>query len=324
MPDISITFGSDAAASGSSSTITRTATFGAGETIAVLAHWASSTVTATVADDAGNTYTPQTVVTEAGIMIRRQQWFTTKNVAAGSPTITVTFSAGVTNRHVAYFRVTNPSLSADPQDADGRAQLNPGTGTDAATTNAMTPTSQPNGVLATCTTYVGANTVTQGTGYTDLGVLTAWNALAGDTSRIEFKRTTSTSDQTGTFTIGGATETTMAMGLVLTEVAGPTIDTQPVSQTIYVGQQATFTVSATSSGGALSYQWQVNTGSGFNNVTTGTGGTTTSFTTQTANGSETATGYTYRCNVTDSNGTVATNEALLTVINAAGTFLWRA
>jgi hypothetical protein len=225
MANIAITFGADAAASASATTITRTATYAAGETIAVLVHWGSTTITVSSVSDGTHTFTPRTVVTGANFT-RRQQWFVAKNVAAGSFTITVTFSLTVGNRHVAYFRTANPDTTADPQDSKGQDQFSPGTGTDAVTTTNMTPTSQPAGVLATDVTYTSASTVTAGTGYTSLGVLTAFNALAGDTSRIEFQRITSTSAIAGTFTLGSA-DSSFSMGLILTEAAAAATETFP-------------------------------------------------------------------------------------------------
>jgi hypothetical protein len=99
---------------------------------------------------------------------------------------------------------------------------------------------------------------------------------------------------------------------------GPTITAQPVSVVVLEGNTGQFSVTATASAGSLTYQWQVNTGSGFNNVTTGSGGTAATYTTNTTKGTEAQTGYTYRCNVTDSNGTITTDgTAQLTVIGTA-------
>ncbi|MFY8187751.1 MAG: choice-of-anchor D domain-containing protein [Flavobacterium sp.] len=56
----------------------------------------------------------------------------------------------------------------------------------------------------------------------------------------------------------------------------PIINTQPTNQFVTTGSQATFSVS---SANATSFQWQVNTGSGWNNVSNGSGGTTANYTT---------------------------------------------
>lgn len=102
--------------------------------------------------------------------------------------------------------------------------------------------------------------------------------------------------------------------------AGPTINTQPSNQTVTSPATATFTVVATTSGGALSYQWQrsTNGGGAWSNVTTGTGGTTSSYTTPatSVSGGSANNADQYRCAVTDSNGTTNSSGATLTV-NAA-------
>lgn len=221
MADIAATYGSDAAASAGSTTITRTATFGAGETIVVHVQCAHGTATCTVADGT-NTYNIVSGATtrETFFATRSGFVFEAVNVAAGSPTITVTFSTSVTQRNVSYVRLANANTGAAAQDGEGQFQINPTTGTDATTTGNMTPTSQPNGVVGWAMTYVDGSSCTQGTGFTSLGVLTAWNALAGDTSRVEFKRTTSTTDVAATFTVGSASEDVMTLGVVISEVSG--------------------------------------------------------------------------------------------------------
>ncbi|WP_432672669.1 GEVED domain-containing protein [Flavobacterium sp. SM2513] len=57
----------------------------------------------------------------------------------------------------------------------------------------------------------------------------------------------------------------------------PSITTQPTNKSVVVGATATFSVVAT--GTTLSYQWQTNASGSWANVTTGTGGTTASYTT---------------------------------------------
>ena len=104
---------------------------------------------------------------------------------------------------------------------------------------------------------------------------------------------------------------------------GPTINTQPSNQTVTAPATATFTVSATASAGSLTYQWQRSTNSGgsWANVSTGTGGTTASYTTPATSVSSGSAnnGDQYRCQVSDSNGTVNTSAATLTV-NASASY----
>jgi len=93
----------------------------------------------------------------------------------------------------------------------------------------------------------------------------------------------------------------------------PTIDTQPVSSTICSGLNTSFSVAAFGTG--LTYQWQVNTGTGFTNVmNTGVYSGATTATLNITAATEIMTGYIYQCIV---NGTCApsaiSNSATLTV-----------
>jgi len=95
--------------------------------------------------------------------------------------------------------------------------------------------------------------------------------------------------------------------ILLFQGVGPTIDVQPSNVATYVGNIANFTITATASAGSLTYQWKLN---GVN-VSTGTGGTTSSYTTAALAYSDNNNIYT--CLVTDSNGSISSNNALLTM-----------
>lgn len=110
-------------------------------------------------------------------------------------------------------------------------------------------------------------------------------------------------------------------------VAGPTIDTQPTAATARLHGDpttaASFTVSATTSGGALSYQWQLEDSVGggtYSNLSNGTasGITWSNVTTATVTATcsaTTQTGKRVRVNVTDSNGTTTSSAVALTILN---------
>jgi hypothetical protein len=83
----------------------------------------------------------------------------------------------------------------------------------------------------------------------------------------------------------------------------PVITSQPVSQTVTVGQPATFNVTATGTG-PLTYQW-------FDNGTAITGATSSSYTTPAA--ASTANGSVFTVTVSNASGTVTSNPATLTV-----------
>ena len=90
--------------------------------------------------------------------------------------------------------------------------------------------------------------------------------------------------------------------------AGPTITQHPAPQNVCPGSAATFTVAATGQG-TLAYQWQKN-GANLSNGGHYSGVTTATLTVSPADSSDVAS---YRCVVTDANGTAASNEAALSL-----------
>ena len=92
----------------------------------------------------------------------------------------------------------------------------------------------------------------------------------------------------------------------------PVITSQPVNQTVTSGQNATFSVTATSTP-APTYQWQVSTNSGstWSNVSSATGATLTLTSVTSAMNNNR-----YRVTVTNSAGSVTSNSATLTVNQA--------
>ncbi len=94
--------------------------------------------------------------------------------------------------------------------------------------------------------------------------------------------------------------------------AGNSIDAQPQPSTHCVGETAKLTISAT--GSSLTYQWQASTDGGatFNDVTSGIGGTTNSYTTDALALADD--GHQYRCIVNSDCGSAQTSiSATLTV-----------
>ena len=96
--------------------------------------------------------------------------------------------------------------------------------------------------------------------------------------------------------------------------AAPTINTHPSNQTVTAPATTTFSVVATSSGGALTYQWQRQPagGGGFTNIGSATAASFTPPATSVTGGSANN-GDQYRCVVSDSNGSTTSNAATLTV-----------
>lgn len=95
----------------------------------------------------------------------------------------------------------------------------------------------------------------------------------------------------------------------------PIIDTNPTDIQVNIGSQAIFTTTSN----ATIYQWQVNSGSGFQNITNGgqySGASTNTLTV--INTTMSNHNNYFRCLVSSNNCTVLTNEAKLTVINYSG------
>lgn len=115
----------------------------------------------------------------------------------------------------------------------------------------------------------------------------------------------------------------LVVGSYAAAVTGPTIDTQPTAQTVIRsnGTSTTFTVAAITSGGSLTYQWQLedSVGAGtYTNVADGSGLTFTGGTSASLGvtcTTKAATGRKVRCNVTDDNGTTDTNAVALTIFD---------
>ena len=99
-----------------------------------------------------------------------------------------------------------------------------------------------------------------------------------------------------------------AATLTVTSASKPTITTQPISKTVYVGDTVKFTVKASNT---TSYQWYYRTSSsGTWKKCTGTGATTASLSVE---GKSYRNGYQYRCKVSNDAGYVYTNIVTLTV-----------
>ncbi len=100
---------------------------------------------------------------------------------------------------------------------------------------------------------------------------------------------------------------------VLTIGSSPSITSQPSASTICNGNNTSFAIAVSGSG--ISYQWQVNDGSGFANITNGGvyDGATTN--TLSLTGATTAmSGYQYKCNVSNScSAGISSNTVALTV-----------
>jgi hypothetical protein len=135
------------------------------------------------------------------------------------------------------------------------------------------------------------------------GIGVAYNIFAGTLT-----------NGTLTFTVSGASYHGFnGLQLQLAPSLPPLITSEPVSRTNYVGTTATFSVSALTATGTLSYQWQANGTTGFTNLVDG-GVISGSQSSELTNSSVATTdGLTYQVVVSNGSGSVTSSPASLTV-----------
>jgi len=210
----------------------------------------------------------------------------TNNTATIALRPQATYSWSITNGTItnsAYYYVSSINIGSG------------GTGYTVAPTVTIDPPAS--GTTATATATVSGGVVTAititngGSGYTSTPNVTISGVGSGATATatrgtgiIYTAGSAGTATINVTITEGSCSVSTNAN---VTVNAAPTITTQPSSKTICLGAGSTpVNYSVTASGTGLSYQWQISTDNiTFNNVTTGSGGTTNSYT-YTANAGE--------------------------------------
>jgi hypothetical protein len=190
------------------------------------------------------------------------------------------------------------------------------------TSNTATLTVNAAAVAPTVTTQPANQTVTAGQTAT-FSVVAAGTAplsyqwqknganISGATSSSYTTPATTSSDSGATFKVvisnsAGNTTSNAATLTVNTAQAGPSITTQPASQTVASGQTATFAVAATGTA-PLSYQW-------FENGTAISGATSSTYTAPATTTSDN--GDVFQVTVSNSVSSVTSNSATLTVASA--------
>lgn len=163
--------------------------------------------------------------------------FKFQNSAAGTPVVTITFSA--TTNFTGMFAVEVLGAAAASFDGhNGQVQATPTTGTDAVTSGTATPTAQPGLIVALSSNTSGAAAPAAGTGFTDHG--SGW-AQAGP-ARLESKRYTATSAIAGTFTAGSNSAHATLQMLFKEASSGGTVNTKTISDTLAVAESTPKTV----------------------------------------------------------------------------------
>ena len=297
--------------SGSNPAVTITGVTAGNLLVLVMPYTSQNRSITSIADDKSNTWAIGPARADADSS-SCEMWYA-MNVAAGNTVVTVTMDAGTAaNESPVVLEysgiVTSGAVEGTP------VSLGIPTGASPGTTAAITTT--VNGCLLLGSVFIQtpARPPSQTSGYTtrldETGMATALRVM-------DLRQTTAAAVTfEGSWTGGNATGVLNFMAFE-ESVTGPTIDTQPSADTALVVPVTTavFTTAATTSGGALTYQWQkedsvgAGTYSNISNSSVYAGVTTASLTITIAD--ETLHGLKYRCNVTDNNGTTATSGATL-------------
>lgn len=193
-----------------------------------------------------------------------------------------------------------------------------------AQTQSLTVSEPDGGTLSVTATRVPTGTITYQWQKAESTATTTWTNIAGaTTSTYTIAASTTVAASNGDLyrcllTSSPADQVTTSEILLTVNAVGITISAQPVNTAVSEPDTATFTVTAASSpaGRTLTYQWQKAESTSPNtwaNVTTGTGGTTASYTTA-ASVVSTDSGDKYRCVISRLTSTPATtNEVTFTV-----------
>lgn len=287
--------------------ITMDFAYGAGNAAIVHTHDGDNGIAfPTLVDNKGNTYVEVTAARVSdSVNNNKLTSFYAENLGgAGAAQLTLSWASAVGFRAIICSEYSGIKTSSSLVGGSGLQQSGVAAGTDNISSGNINFTSQP----ALLAAYGrddsgGTQTPAAGTGFTSRGT-DGINA-----TRWEDRRVTVTGNAAALFSsIGTSNYNVTAVGLLEIPPA-PTIDSQPQDVRTVEGQTATFSVSATTSGGALTYQWQRDDGAGFNNVG---GATSSSYTTPTLTVAS-DNGDLYRCQVTDDNATTASANAFLGV-----------
>jgi len=153
--------------SGITDAVTFTRNAKAGNLIAVYVAWTNTTDSlSSVTDSLGNTYTLVQNPTTLGTQGRAAGAYS-KNILGGPCTVTATFSPGAFSARTIIVREISGADSDFPLDGSAaQGQTNPGTGTDAVTSGAITTTANGDYIFAATTDQGQASTLNPGTGFT--------------------------------------------------------------------------------------------------------------------------------------------------------------
>jgi hypothetical protein len=158
--------------------------------------------------------------------------------------------------------------------------------------------------------------LSSGSGFGSTVTLTQSSGTVASTAVYVRLSSSASGNPTGNVSLTSSGATTKNVAVTSTITATPNVTAHPTAKTVCAGSNTTFSVTASNT---LGYQWQVNTGSGFSDITNGgvySGATTASLTiTGATSGMNT---YQYRARVINGSCTDTSNSAALTVPTALG------
>lgn len=180
--------------------------------------------------------------------------------------------------------------------------------------SACTPPSNPNGIISGTTPACSSTTLTytSGSGQPESGVSYYWQTSISGTNTTDSADNPLSVSTSGTYYVraynGACWSNGASSSFTVAINQSQVISNQPTNQSTAQGNSATFSITASS---AISYQWQLNDGNGWSNIS---GANTSSYNT----GATTASmnGYQYRVIVVGASPCVdvTSNAATLTVI----------
>lgn len=263
-----------------------------------------ATISATPTDSFGNTYTLTTSLTGFFFASENIYAYTCINGSGGAAHTATAVPSASTAMAVGFVELTGVGS------IDVSNSLNNGNSASTSAPGASVTTTNANDLILSfiALSNGGGSTISDSA---------AWNSLfnnsnpAGADATIQscassYQVETSTGTFSDSYTLSPSNN---SGGLTIAfKAAAPIINVQPVAQTAASGSTATFSVTATTSGGALSYQWQTaaitslyaNVPGSWGNVLSG--GTSSSYTTPTLSSADNGTWF--RVTVTDSNASV--------------------
>ncbi len=209
-----------------------------------------------------------------------------------------------------YFDINNANISITPPPA-GFSFNSPGP----VTSSCPTPPTMSTTLTATYSGGHSANIALSATATGGATVTLTPSTLTTVTTSTTVTVTNASSLAPGTYTVtvtgvsAPAPNQSVNIDFIIVPAVGPTITTQPTTQTVCVGSTATFT---SASPAATSFQWQLNSGSGFGNIA---GATSANYTTPATTAG--MNNYQYRVIASTACGSTTSSTATLLVNTSA-------